>query len=548
MKHRTTMSELELSSEEEFLLCLAPGEGQAQAVLRGPLPQEGGAGGGRGWSEGDGGRENPVPFPSGFPEEKRIPGTRFVVDGFRHAGPHTRAYFLSHFHSDHYQGLTPSWRHGLIFCSPITARLLHSVLGVPSELVRALPMQQRVRIDGVEVSLVDAHHCPGAVLLLFSIPPPETEAEVSSRKRRGREGREGRKGCSRKYVHTGDMRFHSSMLSCPLLQDFVGADAVFLDTTYCNPRYVFPPQEATVAYVAEQVHRALTGQEGDGGSSAEAAFESVPGNSLAGTSADEEIATGVEESSGGAEADGELVSEGPAGLPAPTGMARELTEGNGDGLRQGGLAQAALGSVLENGECRMGAGKIEELPGPHSEEPRGQGGATSSEAGDKGSENGAAGTRRAFCGGPVVFIATYLIGKEKILLAVAKRCRSKIYVEERKWKILAQLDLGPDALRWFTTDPAATRIHVVGWGFLGDTWPYFRPNFANMEQALSTLGADRAVGVVPTGWTYELKKKTFSVRKKVSGACRTRLGNCLAAAQPPSEYLCYVHVQRAARL
>jgi DNA ligase-1 len=26
------------------------------------------------------------------------------------------------------------------------------------------------------------------------------------------------------------------------LQQFVGADAVFLDTTYCHPRHLFPPQ------------------------------------------------------------------------------------------------------------------------------------------------------------------------------------------------------------------------------------------------------------------------------------------------------------------
>lgn len=33
----------------------------------------------------------------------------------------------------------------------------------------------------------------------------------------------------------------------------------------------------------------------------------------------------------------------------------------------------------------------------------------------------------------------------------------------------------------FTTDPTATPIRVVRWGHLGDTWPYFRPNFTNME-------------------------------------------------------------------
>ena len=42
----------------------------------------------------------------------------------------------------------------------------------------------------------------------------------------------------------------------------------------------------------------------------------------------------------------------------------------------------------------------------------------------------------------------------------------------------------------FTTDPKETCIHVTQWGFLGDTWPYFRPNFVNMEAARAEAGVD----------------------------------------------------------
>lgn len=45
----------------------------------------------------------------------------------------------------------------------------------------------------------------------------------------------------------------------------------------------------------------------------------------------------------------------------------------------------------------------------------------------------------------------------------------------------------------FTTDPTATPIRVVRWGHLGDTWPYFRPNFTNME-ADRTAAAAQEVG------------------------------------------------------
>ncbi len=47
--------------------------------------------------------------------------------------------------------------------------------------------------------------------------------------------------CSR-YIHCGDMRFHAAYYKDPLVQQFKGADAVFLDTTYCKERYTFPTQ------------------------------------------------------------------------------------------------------------------------------------------------------------------------------------------------------------------------------------------------------------------------------------------------------------------
>lgn len=71
---------------------------------------------------------------------------------------------------------------------------------------------------GVKVILVDANHCPGAVQFLFELPNGE------------------------KYIHCGDMRFGKHLLQDANLAAFQGAQAVFLDTTYCNPKYTFPPQ------------------------------------------------------------------------------------------------------------------------------------------------------------------------------------------------------------------------------------------------------------------------------------------------------------------
>jgi glyoxylase-like metal-dependent hydrolase (beta-lactamase superfamily II) len=52
-----------------------------------------------------------------LPEWQLVPGTRFVVDKFGgkayEAAPHTKHWFLTHFHTDHYGGLGPRFKQGL---------------------------------------------------------------------------------------------------------------------------------------------------------------------------------------------------------------------------------------------------------------------------------------------------------------------------------------------------------------------------------------------------------------------------------------------------
>lgn len=80
---------------------------------------------------------------------------------------------------------------------------------------------------GTEVTLITANHCPGAVQLLFK----NTAGE--------------------RYVHCGDMRYHSFMKDSALLAPYVGADAMYLDTTYCHPKHCFPLQEVSVSAVGD---------------------------------------------------------------------------------------------------------------------------------------------------------------------------------------------------------------------------------------------------------------------------------------------------------
>jgi DNA cross-link repair 1A protein len=69
-----------------------------------------------------------------------------------------------------YTGLRSDFTAGVIYCSPITKRLLVYKNRIPTERVQPLELDQRHVIDGIGVTLIDANHCPGAVMILFEVP------------------------------------------------------------------------------------------------------------------------------------------------------------------------------------------------------------------------------------------------------------------------------------------------------------------------------------------------------------------------------------------
>lgn len=142
------------------------------------------------------------------------------------------AYFLSHFHSDHYGGLTSTWNHGLIYCSSITANLVITRLKVDEQYVKRLPMYEPTVVGGVTIRLMDANHCPGSVLFVFDLHNPK-----------------------RRYLHTGDFRASPDMIINPILRQpqNVPIDILYLDTTYSNPRYTFPPQDVVIQETARLI-------------------------------------------------------------------------------------------------------------------------------------------------------------------------------------------------------------------------------------------------------------------------------------------------------
>lgn len=194
-----------------------------------------------------------------------------AVDAFCYK-PHEliTQYFLSHFHSDHYGGITKRWcsertlDSKIIYCSPITSRLLTLRFKVDPAFIYEIPPDTRHIIysygdavlndtnvstentPGLYVTAIDANHCPGAIIFLF-------ESIALN-------------GVSTYILHCGDFRINRAMIDHPALQPFhcgllKSLEKVYLDTTYMSPKYNFPKQELVCKAVADMFEKLLTQDE-----------------------------------------------------------------------------------------------------------------------------------------------------------------------------------------------------------------------------------------------------------------------------------------------
>ncbi|CDW85730.1 5 exonuclease apollo [Stylonychia lemnae] len=105
-----------------------------------------------------------------------IPHSNIRVDNFCFMRNDLTQYifFLSHCHEDHVKGLNPSWNYGKIYTSKISKILIVDRFPNLKDLVVELEMDEEHWIylddqqqEGVSVMLMDAYHCPGAVMFLF---------------------------------------------------------------------------------------------------------------------------------------------------------------------------------------------------------------------------------------------------------------------------------------------------------------------------------------------------------------------------------------------
>ncbi|KAF2194365.1 DRMBL-domain-containing protein [Zopfia rhizophila CBS 207.26] len=169
------------------------------------------------------------------PFYKILPGFYICVDAFRYgAVKGQNAYFLSHFHSDHY--------------IKVTANLVRQQLRVDRKSVVDSEFEKKTEVpgtEGVRSTMIPANHCPGSSLFLF-------EKEIGK----------GKNPRLQRVLHCGDIRACQAHIEHPLLRpeviDAVSGksrqqklDVCHLDTTYLNPKYAFPPQSQVIQACAD---------------------------------------------------------------------------------------------------------------------------------------------------------------------------------------------------------------------------------------------------------------------------------------------------------
>ena len=160
-----------------------------------------------------------------------ISRTPIAVDCWKRRNSQAKLFFLSHMHSDHTVGLNSSWNH-TIYCSEITKALAIEKFNIAPSLMVAIPIGQSTILDldeiGVEkltVTLIDANHCPGAVMFLFQ-------------------------GYFGQVLCTGDFRYVDGMLDvvAPLKANPT-INTLYLDNTYCKLNCEFPPKADAILMI-----------------------------------------------------------------------------------------------------------------------------------------------------------------------------------------------------------------------------------------------------------------------------------------------------------
>jgi hypothetical protein len=386
---------------------------------------------------------------SGFPIE-------ISLDNFRRETRNEKsvAYFLSHFHSDHYGGLDTTFPwvadssiSKKIYCSSITANLVTSILKIPTNRVVSLEFGITMKVVNepeLFVTLIPANHCPGAAQLLFEY--------------------RDKQNISKRVLHCGDMRFDSSMKLNRALLDAKargGFDEVFLDSTYAKATHNFPSQSESISMALDCIKKLLP-----------------PDSSL------------------------------------PTNL-DSLKRKKDNSTWALSSADVHAASVLTTHESAISMKKTTLIDTDQT----------------------------------LVLISTYSVGKERLIISIARTFGLMIYAPPQRVKTLRLLGIEEADLNYFTSDRSKASIHIVSMRFLATTFPYIQPNFENLNRYLTAMNQSQIIappgqdddndaanfissfkssidtsshrykkiyGILPTGWCHELKEVSEGAMSLVS--------------------------------
>lgn len=158
----------------------------------------------------------------------RIPGTQIFVDYFHKPVSDAGClYVLSHFHGDHYGRLSDRWD-APVHCSPMTARLAETVLGVNPSLLRPHALHEPFELGGALLEFMDAEHCPGAVMILATV-------------------------AGEAHLHTGDFRATPRLLEAVRRRSLPKVQTLFMDTTYALSKRSFADQTEVIERIAAEL-------------------------------------------------------------------------------------------------------------------------------------------------------------------------------------------------------------------------------------------------------------------------------------------------------